>query len=294
LPVSQPADQLLTQCRVCRGNTLHFVKHLHGEYRHGDVPLLRCSSCGCLFTTPSEFEGDADLSRVNSIEWHLAGLPYNQLKVRALFSLIQKRGWITRPGRRFLDVGCALGHSLQEAAKWGYDAHGFEPEATSAAYARDVNRVNVTHGYFRYGALEGLTFDVIMLDNVLEHVPEPRELFAEISATLRPNGIVFLGVPPVEWIRRLTSISWMMPSRQPTIDWRGFVSEMRSLRFLGRMDTFGYPDGHVNYFSARGIALLAEQNGLKIEQQFHHQPIRVPLYRLFGITTGFWIARARA
>ena len=222
------------------------------------------------------------------------GLPYNQLKVRELFSLIQNRGWDGRVDRRFLDIGCALGHSLQEAENCGYEAYGFEPEATSAAYAREIGRVNVQHGYFRYGALDGMTFDVIMLDNVLEHVPEPRALFSEVSRTLRPGGVVFLGVPPVDWIRRLTSISWMMPSHRPTVDWRGTVSRTRFLRFLGAMDTFGYPDGHVNYFSARGLELLAEENGLRIEQQFHSQPVRVALYRLFGVTTGYWIARAPA
>ena len=281
------------QCRVCRSN-VHFVKYLHGEYRHGDVPLFRCKDCRSFFSVPAEFEGDSDLSQVNSVEWHLMGLPYNQAKVQAFFSLLQKRGWATGADRRFLDIGCALGHSVKEAERWGYKAYGFEPEPTAATYARDVTRVNVLQEYFRYGALDGMKFDVIMLDNVLEHVPEPRVLFSDISRTLRPNGIVFLGVPSVEWIRRLTSISWVMPARRPTIDWRGMVSQTRLLQFLGPMDTFGFPDGHVNYFSTRGIELLAEENGLRIEQQFHHQPIRVPLFRCFGITTGFWIIRARS
>ncbi len=201
---------------------------------------------------------------------------------------------MTRADRRFLDIGCALGHSLKEAANWGYEAHGFEPEAKSARYALEVSRVNVHQGYFVYGALDGMKFDVVMLDNVLEHVPEPHAIFSDIARTLRPNGIFFLGVPPAEWIRRLTSISWVMPSRRPTVDWRGTVSRSRFVRFLAAMDTFGYPDGHVNYFSARGIDILARESGLRIEQQFHHQAFRVRAYPFLGLTTGFWILRSPA
>jgi SAM-dependent methyltransferase len=290
-PRSRSSAAPLSQCRVCLGLALQFVKYVHGEYRHGDVPLFRCRECSCFFTTPGRFEDATDLSAVNSIEWHLRGLPYNLKKVRALFSLIQRRGWAARADRRFLDIGCAVGHSLKEAESWDYEAYGFEPEARAAMYAREVNRVNVTHGYFAYGALDGMKFDVIMLDNVLEHVPEPRALVYDISRTLRPDGIIFIGVPPVDWLHRMTSISWVMPSSQPTVDWRGIVSRIRFVRGLSTWDTFGYPDGHVNYFSARGIEMLVRDCGLRVEQQFHHQSLRAQLFPFCGLTTGFWILR---
>ena len=278
-------------CRVCRARPLAFVKVLHGEYRHRDVPLYRCAACKCLFTLPQRYEDETDLGHVNSIEWHLMGLPYNQRKARALFQLIERRRWVRGPEKQFLDIGCALGHALAEAEKWGFEARGIEPEAVAAAYAKDVTKVNVHHGYFAFGALGGMTFDVIMLDNVLEHVPEPAVLFGEIARTLKSGGVFFLGVPPVEWIRKLTSISYIMPERRPTKDWRTRVSESRRFRFLSPMDTFGYPDGHVNYFSGRGVAMLARDHGLRVEQQFHAQTWRSKVYPWFGLTTGFWILR---
>jgi SAM-dependent methyltransferase len=52
------------------------------------------------------------------------------------------------------------------------------------------------------------SFDLIFADNVLEHIPEPAKVFAEIFRLLRPGGI-FLGKTPNKWhymplIARLT------------------------------------------------------------------------------------------
>lgn len=42
------------------------------------------------------------------------------------------------------------------------------------------------------------TFDVVFADNVLEHLPEPAEVFREINRVLRPGGF-FLGKTPNAW-----------------------------------------------------------------------------------------------
>lgn len=52
------------------------------------------------------------------------------------------------------------------------------------------------------------SFDLIFADNVLEHLPEPEKVFAEVYRLLRPGG-VFLGKTPNKWhymplIARLT------------------------------------------------------------------------------------------
>lgn len=52
------------------------------------------------------------------------------------------------------------------------------------------------------------SFDLIFADNVLEHLPEPEKVFAEVNRLLRPGGI-FLAKTPNKWhymplIARLT------------------------------------------------------------------------------------------
>ncbi|HEX4885883.1 MAG TPA: class I SAM-dependent methyltransferase [Casimicrobiaceae bacterium] len=278
-------------CRVCAAAPLRYVKLLHGEYWHDDVPLFCCQGCRCWFTFPQRLEGATDLSRVNSVEWHLRGLAHNERKIRALLDLLDRRRWAQGTPRRFLDIGCALGHAVAEAARRGYEAVGIEPEASAADYARRVMGVRVESTFFRRGVLGDDPFDVVVLDNVLEHVPDPGALVHDIAVSLRPGGVLFLGVPPVEWIRRLMSVSWWMPSSAPTRDWRGALARSRVVGFLAWRDTFGFPNGHINYFSERGIRALAHGHGLRVEQQFHAQAWRPVVYPWLGLTTGYWILR---
>jgi SAM-dependent methyltransferase len=39
------------------------------------------------------------------------------------------------------------------------------------------------------------TFDSVLCNQVLEHVPEPSQLFAEVARVLRPNGVLLLTTP---------------------------------------------------------------------------------------------------
>src|SRR5690606_18008422 len=39
------------------------------------------------------------------------------------------------------------------------------------------------------------TWDVITLDNVIEHVPSPMQTFQRLSELLAPDGIVFIAAP---------------------------------------------------------------------------------------------------
>jgi SAM-dependent methyltransferase len=282
------------RCRICEGDAVRFVRWVHGEYRHDDVALFRCEGCESWMTTPEAPERAEDLGQVNSVAWHLSGLEYNQRKVRALFARIEERGWVRREGRRFLDIGCALGHAVAEAGRWGYEAMGVEPEETAAEYAERVTRVRVERGFFTRSRPGGAAFDVISLDNVLEHVEAPHELMGDIAARLTAGGVLFLGVPPVDWARRWTSVSLLAPAGKPARDWRGEMSGNRWLAPLSWRDTFGFPNGHINYFSARGIGVLAERHGLRVEEQFHAQGWRPGVYRWLGLTTGFWLLRKRA
>lgn len=69
------------------------------------------------------------------------------------------------------------------------------------------------------------SFDLIFADNVLEHLPQPEEVFSEIERLLRPGGI-FLAKTPNKWhymplIARLTP-HWF---HQWINKWRGRVGE---------------------------------------------------------------------
>jgi SAM-dependent methyltransferase len=44
------------------------------------------------------------------------------------------------------------------------------------------------------------SFDTVILSDVLEHIPEPDKLWAEISRILRPRGRIIMNVPFMYWV----------------------------------------------------------------------------------------------
>jgi SAM-dependent methyltransferase len=91
---------------------------------------------------------------------------------------------------RVIDVGCGIGDML-----------AFRPNTVGA----DINPHTVAH--CRERGLPAVAmephrlpfddqeFDSAVLDNVLEHIGDPRPLLREVARVLKPEGIVLVGVP---------------------------------------------------------------------------------------------------
>jgi SAM-dependent methyltransferase len=100
------------------------------------------------------------------------------------------------PGR-VLEVGCGSGHFLRVLQTAGWDAIGldFDPDAVATAHRAGVNAR--TSDLFAEN-FPGGSFDVIFMDNVIEHLPEPPAVFAECHRVLRPGGRLILMTPNID------------------------------------------------------------------------------------------------
>lgn len=96
---------------------------------------------------------------------------------------------------KLLDVGCALGFMLEEAKAAGWSPVGVETSEFAARYARQRTGCPVYAGTLQKAALAPESFDVVTLMDVIEHVPEPFELIAEIHRVLRPGGVLLIVTP---------------------------------------------------------------------------------------------------
>jgi 2-polyprenyl-3-methyl-5-hydroxy-6-metoxy-1,4-benzoquinol methylase len=137
-------------------------------------------------------------------------------------SLIQPRHV---PRGRLLDVGCGNGRFVAWARLAGWDACGVERDPVSAGIARRVSDCRIHASLdelyaelrtgFRDRDMRG-AFDVVTINHVLEHLPEPAATLAEIHGLLRPGGMLYIGVPNWNsWMRRLFGGKWyaLEPSR---------------------------------------------------------------------------------
>lgn len=93
---------------------------------------------------------------------------------------------------RVLDVGCSAGAFLAAARRQGWDAIGAEVSESCAASGREREGLDIRSGALRVAAFEGGSFDVVRMNNVLEHLPDPLGDLKEAARILRPGGLLRL------------------------------------------------------------------------------------------------------
>jgi SAM-dependent methyltransferase len=96
-----------------------------------------------------------------------------------------------------LDAGCGAGEFVEEFARRGADSSGveFNAEKVAGYRQRHPDSPRVTQGDIARIAAPDASFDLILFNEVLEHVPEEEAALAEAHRLLRPRGILALFGP---------------------------------------------------------------------------------------------------
>ncbi len=98
------------------------------------------------------------------------------------------------PEGRVLDIGTGNGENLLRLKSIGWQCQGVEFNAKAVEICRN-NGLDVFHGDLVSAAFESNTFDFVTAHHLLEHVPKPHDLLAEIARITRPGGYVLIRTP---------------------------------------------------------------------------------------------------
>jgi SAM-dependent methyltransferase len=193
-------------CPLCNVDQSEFVATVRDLLLgiEGEFTLVRCPGCGLLYLNPQPTI--EEIGRYYPPEYDsYVGTHSDQLswlrRLSVHYGLYKRRRAVTRCLKkgRLLEVGCANGaflNAMRESGSW--DVYGVDISEHAIRYARDQLGLNVFHGQLEEARFPGNFFDVVVLWDVLEHLPNPKAALLEIRRVLAADGWLIFRVPNLD------------------------------------------------------------------------------------------------
>ena len=217
------------------------------------ISIVRCQHCGFFYTQPMPFWDLAVLQKIYgqdyfpdmSTWWQAVKTTHNPRR------RLDRLGYHARcPIRTFLEVGCGLGYGMREARQRGWEVQGQEVSSVFADTVKNSLGVTVFVGFLEEAKYPDHYFDVIYLDSVLEHLPDPLGMLRELRRILSPQGLLFITVT-----NQAALVSRV----------RGNVSRALCLRRSPALSPFSYPY-HLVGFTEPTLRKACDRVGLDVRE----------------------------
>jgi 2-polyprenyl-3-methyl-5-hydroxy-6-metoxy-1,4-benzoquinol methylase len=147
---------------------------------------------------------------------------------------------------RVLDVGCAYGGFLVAFAEKGARVTGIDRDERYVHLAALNLREQGLDGELVHGdaaadhpAFRGF-FDLVIANDVLEHVPDPEAFLRNLRAWLSPRGVAYLEIPNGAWPPYVVKDGHHQLFGVTLLDFSEAGEYMRRLSPGGRYDTYNY------------------------------------------------------
>lgn len=206
---------------------------------YGD--LFRCEACGLIYAgfQPSE-------RRLGLLYQQVVDRVYEQEEEGRCRTFAKAVGDLTVlcPAKgRLCDIGCYTGVFLELARERGWDVYGLELSDWARAIARDRRNLRCFASFAEMKNLGNAFLDAVVMWDVIEHVPHPRQLVTQAGGLLKPGGVLGLST---------------------------IVLDSLSARILGRRYPF-LMEMHLVYFTRKTLVRLLEECGFDVVAYRRHR-----------------------
>lgn len=196
------ATEAVTACPHCGGG--NFLLLATQERSGLPTSVLLCRDCALVFTNPRLSEAFLvdhyrrdyrDIERGERPDLHEFMFNLQQSKGAILWKFMEAGGIRLGCGMTVVDIGCGEGGLLRWLSQ-NTDATnfvGFELNTAAAAYGQSQG-LDVRASEFKSSVD---STDLVLLEQVLEHLSSPKELLASIAASQKPGSWLYIGVPGV-------------------------------------------------------------------------------------------------
>ncbi len=257
------------RCNLC-GASKYYLVHLEKKPRPSsnkkqkysisesqlDKPdkIVRCMSCQLMYAIPKEstqklVEDYITMEDPKYVEEETG----RRAQAKLILSLIAKH----KKQGKMLDIGCGPGLFLDEAKKQGWSVQGVDLSGWAKEHAKKNFGIEVLQGTLHDARFPDRNFDGIVMNDVIEHLEDPKSALKEIWRVLKNDGILYVSTPDIEsFLSRLLRAKW-----------------------------WGINKYHLFYFSRKTLEKMFQEAGLK---SVHYASYP----RVFS--WNYWVERLRA
>jgi SAM-dependent methyltransferase len=225
-------------CPGCSGRAWFGMKTVKDKRGLDGNPLqlVTCEDCGTVFQ-PVDVTREVLVSHYEYMGHAADNITLTPLIERRLRRTLQK---LTRPHQmnaarrpRLLEVGCGGGLFLRVASDLGWEPYATEISSSCIALLEPWLGTRLYTGEFPDAPFEPGSFDLIVMAEVIEHLPAPAAYLRAAHRLLVPGGALFLTTPNYHGASyRLWGDGWRVVA-----------------------------DEHLNYFDRQSVKRLVESTG---------------------------------
>lgn len=182
------AENKTPVCLFCGNTKTASTPFEDTVFNNKTFEYVRCTKCNLIYVHP--LPTTEDITKMYPVEYQgaLTGPAYGRYD--ELFEKIKAQGNFTN----IVDYGCGAGRFTVEAIEKGLTVTGVEynPALVANLAATFTKATFITVDDFYKNDKK---FDIIFLSNVLEHLPNPKEIMLKLKERLNPNGLFVLEGP---------------------------------------------------------------------------------------------------
>lgn len=230
-------------CNLCSGENFQvFIKDATSWEHTGVFTIVRCKNCDltCVnprpiqseigrYYPPESYWGD-DVTKIDTgTDLDLRKRSYGYLYKNILS--LKKKGSI-------LDIGAGTGMFLSFFKEKGFVTDGVEYSFEACEYARKMFQVKLRTGDFLQKKFPKNTFDIVTMNNSLEHLHEPLNTLVGVHKTMKKGGVIVITVPNID-----------------SLGSKAFKGEWYALQ----------PPRHLYHFSEKTLTSMLKKSGFKVK-----------------------------
>jgi len=236
-------------CPICSENITIDVGNKN------NYKIVNCISCGFIYVDP--MPTTAQLEEVYE-EYRQTKNYLRKIRKKIFtssFKLKKLKKHQRTEGRKFLDVGCSVGATVEAASCLGYQSMGVDLDKPVIKKAQEMFPHNEFKSITTNSLVKmGRTFDFIYCAEVIEHVPDPCQFMTTLNGLMNKSALLYL----------TTSDAGHRRVPQDFISWNRVT-----------------PPEHIGYFNRKTMSTIIQKHGLKVIKFYwsHRANLRVLCYK---------------